>query len=164
MTYFIIIRGPLGVGKSTIAKRLAEKLNGVHILIDKVLEENGLDQVDPDAPCVPAENFIKADEIVLPEVKKQLENSKVVVFDACFYHKEHLDHLIQNLAYPHYVFTLKAPLEACIERDSQREKTHGKDSVIAVHKLVSRFDAGIVIDTENKSVGEVVNEIKTYLS
>ena len=46
MSYFIIIRGPLGIGKSTIAKALAEILKAEYIAIDKVLEENGLDRKD----------------------------------------------------------------------------------------------------------------------
>ena len=69
MNYYIIIRGPLGIGKSTIAISLAKELNAEHISMDKVLEENGLDKVEPDAECIPAKNFILADEIILPEVK-----------------------------------------------------------------------------------------------
>jgi shikimate kinase len=34
MEYFVIIRGPLGVGKTTIAKRLAKQLNAKYISID----------------------------------------------------------------------------------------------------------------------------------
>ena len=44
MSYIIIIRGPLGVGKSTVSKELAKKLKGRHIPIDKVLEENNLER------------------------------------------------------------------------------------------------------------------------
>ena len=86
MSYFIIIRGPLGSGKSTLSKKLAHTLNAKHIRIDEVLEKNGLDTMPPDAPCISAENFIKANEIVLPEVKKLLTKGKIVIFDACFYH------------------------------------------------------------------------------
>jgi len=69
MSYYIIIRGALGIGKSTIARKLSRILNAGYISIDKVLEENGLDKVEPDAECIPAKNFILADEIILPEVK-----------------------------------------------------------------------------------------------
>ena len=35
----ILIRGPLGIGKTTIAKLLAKKLGAERFHIDKVLEE-----------------------------------------------------------------------------------------------------------------------------
>lgn len=42
----VIIRGPLGIGKSTIAKQIAYKINGDYISINDVLAKNHLDQVD----------------------------------------------------------------------------------------------------------------------
>ncbi len=162
MSYFIIIRGPLGCGKSTIAERLSKILNAKYISIDKVLEEHGLDKVNPEAECIPIENFIKANKIVLPKVKEKLDNGKIVIFDACFYHKEAIRHLIQSLPYPHYVFTLKATVEVCIERDSKRGKTYGEDAARAVHKIVSRFDYGTIIDI-TKSLDEAIEEILSYL-
>jgi predicted kinase len=116
MAFFIIIRGPLGVGKSTIAERLSKVLNAEYVSIDLVLEKHGLDKVGRDAECIPVANFIKADEILLPRIKQKLKSGKNVVFDACFYHREHIEHLISSLPYTHYVFTLKAPLPVCIER------------------------------------------------
>ena len=58
----ILIRSSLGVGKTTIAKRLTEVLKGEHISVDEVLAENGLDKVDEKLECIPPENFIKADD------------------------------------------------------------------------------------------------------
>lgn len=162
MSYYIIIRGPLGCGKSTIAEKLAKKLNAECIEIDEVLDKHGLDKVPPDAPCIPVENFIKANEIIIPPAKEKLSDGKIVIFDACFYHKEAIEHLIHNLQFPHYVFTLKAPLEVCIERDRQRAKTYGEDSARAVFGLVSRLDYGITIDA-NRSMDETMTEILSYL-
>jgi len=162
MIYFVIIRGPLGCGKTTIAKKLCRILSAEYISIDKVLEDYGLDNVDSKAECIPVENFIKANEIVLPKAKEKLENGKIVIFDACFYHKESIENLIENLLYPNYVFTLKAPIQVCIERDSKRSKTHGEDSAKAVHKLVSKFDYGVIIDI-TKPVNYSVEEILSYL-
>lgn len=163
MSYFIIIRGPLGIGKSTIAQKLANFLDAEYVPIDLVLEKHRLDKVSPKAECIPAENFIKANKIVLPKVKEKLKKGKIVIFDACFYHKEPIEHLIQNLSYPHYVFTLKAPLEVCIERDSKRDKTHGELAARAVHKLVSRFDYGIIIDVNKNNIDQTVKEILSHL-
>ncbi len=162
MSYFIIIRSPLGSDKSTIAEKLAHILDAKYFGMDKVLEKHKLDKMPPDAHCISAENFIKANEIVLPEVKKSLSNGKVVIFDACFYHKEVIDHLIQNLQFTHYVFTLKAPLKLCIKRDSERKKTHGKDAAGAVHWLVSQFDYGNIIDV-TKNLENTLKDILSYL-
>ena len=163
MSYFIIIRGPLGVGKSTIAKILANELNGKYIDIDRILKENGLDKMKINAECIPVENFIKADSLILPEIKKKLNKGQPVIFDACFYHKTHIEHLLKNLNFPYYIFTLKAPLEVCIKRDSKRDNVLGIGAAKAVYYLVSRFDYGIKIDTNNKTALKTVKEILKYL-
>ena len=162
MKYYIIIRGPLGIGKTTIAKKLAAKLDATHISIDSVLEEHGLDKAN--GRCIPAKNFIKANSIVLPSAKSALAREKIVIFDGNFYHKKQLQHIIQGLKSPHYLFTLKAPLETCIKRDSKRKRRYGKEATTAVHTLVTRFDYGIVIDTDNKTAKKVAEEIMSYLA
>lgn len=162
MPYFIILRGPLGCGKTTIAEKLSHELNADVIYIDKVLADNNLDKVSPDIGCIPAENFIKAQDLVLPDVKEKLNSGKIVIFDACFYHKEAILHLTDNLPFPHHIFTLKAPVEVCIERDKNRKKTHGEGAAYAVHSLVSKFDYGTVIDISG-SLDEAVEEIMKHL-
>ena len=156
MTYYIIIRGPLGIGKTTIAKKLAKEINAEHISIDKILEENGLDKINNDYT---PEDFIKANEIVLPKVKQELAKGKIVIFDGCFYFKEQIKHLEESLQAKGYVFNLKAPLKTCIARDKARKRVYGEDAARAVYKLVSGFDYGINIDTENKTEEEVVEFI-----
>ena len=112
---------------------------------------------------IPIANFLKGNEIVLPKIKELLSSGKVVVIDGCFYHKEQIKHFIQNLNFDHYVFTLKASLSACIERDSGRSQVYGEGAATAVHNLVSRFDYGVVIETEGKSCGEVVEEAVEHI-
>lgn len=164
MSYFVIIRGPLGIGKSTVSRKLTEILGAKYISMDDVLEELGLDTVPENEECIPAKNFIKADEYILTEARKNLSDGKIVIFDGNFYHREQIDHLVNSLSdYEHHGFTLKAPLDICIERDKHREKPYGKWAVMAVHNLVSRFDYGKSIDTENKNLHQVVEEILSYL-
>jgi shikimate kinase len=163
MSYYIIVRGPLGVGKTTISKRLAQNLNGEYISVDAVLSEQGLDQVDAGAECIPLENFVKGNELILPGVRQALAAGRVVVFDGNFYHQGQVEHLLTHLSEPHYVFTLKAPVEVCIERDSHREMSYGEDSARAVHWLVSRLEYGIAIDTAGKTEAQVVEELESYL-
>lgn len=159
---YIIIRGPLGCGKSTISKRLVGELKADYISIDKVLEDLSLDKMDKKEGSIPARNFIKANESVLERVKSDLEGGRVVIFDGCFYHKEQIEHLEKNLSGKHYVFDLKAPVKLCIERDSGRNKTYGEGAARAVHKMVSRFDYGIPINV-NKPLDKVIRQIKRHV-
>lgn len=157
----IIIRGPLGVGKTTIARKLATNLNAHYISIDSVLEENHLDEGEEDG--ISLKTFIKGNELVLPEIKAALAKDKPVIIDGCFYHKEQIEHFVQSVAAPTFVFTLKAALEVCIERDKGREKSYGEGAAYAVHGMVSKFDYGTVINTEGKTLEETAEEIMSHL-
>jgi tRNA uridine 5-carbamoylmethylation protein Kti12 len=163
MSYFIIIRGPLAVGKTTVSKELARILDGEYISFDKLMEEHELDRGDEDEGCIPARNFVKANEIIIPKIEKLLENGKIVILDSCFYHKKSLVHLYENLPHRHYAFTLKAPVEVCIQRDRGREWVYGEGAARAVHEMVSGFDEGIVIDTDGKTLAQTVEEITSHL-
>lgn len=161
MTHCIIIRGPLGVGKTTISKKLAEELDALYVSIDEVLSKYGLDQTDE--RCIPARNFIKGNEIALPEIKEALTKDKSVIIDGCFYQQEQIKHFEEKLPVAPLVFTLKAPVEVCIERDHHREKPYGEGATQAVHSLVSEYDYGMVIDTTNKTAEETLEEITSHL-
>ena len=154
--FYIIIRGPLGIGKSTIAKELTKKLKATYISFDKVLEENGIDRGDDNFT---PEDFIKANNIVLPIIKKDLSEGKIVILDGCFYFKEQIQYLEENISEKGYIFSLKAPLAVCIERDSKRKRVYGKQAAIEVHALVSKFDHGFIINTEGKTEQQVTEEI-----
>jgi shikimate kinase len=161
MQYYIIIRGPLGVGKSTVAKEVAKRLHGEYISIDAVLAKQKLDYCPPNAPCIPASHFLKATKSILPKLRRTLRN-KIVVLDGNFYHKAQLKQL-ETLHVPHYTFTLKASLKKCIERDSKRKRGYGVGAACAVHNLVSRFDAGTVIPTGNLTIEGTVRTILARL-
>lgn len=156
--FFIIIRGPLGIGKTTIAKELAKQLNAKYISIDEVLAYNKLDKIE--GKSIPLKNFIKANLLIMPEVKQMLSEGKSIIFDGNFYHKEQIKDLINSLKYKNYVFTLKAPLNVCIARNKTRKRVYGKNATRAVYNLVSKFDYGIDINTNNKTIKEIVDEIK----
>jgi thymidylate kinase len=162
MPYFIIIHGPLGSGKSTNAEKLAKTLKAERVALDQVLSDNNLDQLEPNSACIPAINFIKALDLIIPSTKQSLENGQIVIFDGCFYHQEVLEHLTQNLNFPHYIFTLKVPIDICIERDRLREKTLGEDAARAVHNLVSGHDFGVLIDADT-SLEETHKVILSHL-
>ena len=157
----LLIRGPLGVGKTTVAKLLSARLNGCYISVDGILDEHGLDK---GKNGIPARNFIRANELALPIARAALAAGQPVLFDGNFYYKTPIWHLRRSLPPPFYVFTLQAPLEVCIQRDSGRARVYGADSASWVHYLVSRFEAGIPIDTAGKDETQVVEEILAHLS
>ena len=56
MSYYIIVRGPAGVGKSVVARKLSRNLNAYHVLFDRIMRKNKLDKVR--SKCIPESNFI----------------------------------------------------------------------------------------------------------
>ncbi|HIH42060.1 MAG TPA: AAA family ATPase [Candidatus Nanoarchaeia archaeon] len=156
MSFYIIIRGPLGCGKSTIAKALSKRLNAKYFAIDKILEDHNLEEWKEG--YISEESFSKANEIAAKKARRYLEKGLSAVFDGNFYYKNQIEDLIKRLDFPHYAFTLKAPLNVCIERDSKRKEPHGKDAAEAVYRKSAEFDYGIVINT-SKSLNECIKEI-----
>jgi len=161
MSFYVIIRGPLGCGKSTIAERLSKFLKAKYFAVDRVLDENDLTNEWEDG-YISQRSFIKANKLIVPKSEKVLNKGIPVVFDGNFYWKSQIDNLIEMLDFPHYVFTLKAPLEVCIKRDRNRNKTHGKDAAEAVYKKSTEFTYGKEIDA-TKSLDKVIDEILSYL-
>lgn len=161
MTYYIIIRGPLGIGKSTIAENLSKKLKAKHFAIDKILDENNIEEWEEG--YVSQKSFIKANEIAVQRAKKYLEKGIPVVFDGNFYFKSQIEDLIKRLNFPHYVFTLKAPLKVCVDRDNQRSKIYGKDAAKAVYKKSLEFSYGTIINTKNKTPSQTIKGILSFI-
>jgi predicted kinase len=157
------MHGTLGSGKSTCAKKLTKILNAERIDIDAVLRDNKLDHQASDSACIPAKNFIKGLDIVIPLAKDLLKKNKIAIFDGCLYHKEVLDYLIEQLKFPNYTFTLKTKLETCIKRDQNRERTIGEGVAREVYDLVKENDFGIIINTDDKTVDETLKEIRDCL-
>lgn len=161
MSYYIIIRGSLGCGKSTIAARLSKELHAEHISVDRILDEHALTK-DKEAGYISQRSFKRANELVEPRAKELLDKGTPVVFDGNFYWKSQIDDLISRLNYPHHVFTLKAPLEVCIDRDSKRVKVHGEDAARAVYAKSTEFDYGTVIDID-RPIDECIKDIMRHL-
>ena len=123
MAQCIIIRGPAGAGKTTIAKLLAKKLDAEYISLDDILHEKDLDHVE--GICIKEENFLRVNEVVIPRMNALMRKGRNVVLDGNFYHKNHLKELIKASEFPVQVFTLKADVEECIARDSGRKAKTG---------------------------------------
>ncbi len=163
MSYVILIRGPLGVGKSTIGAAVAEELQAHRISVDTVMRQHGLDQTDPEEGFIPADNVLETNKIILPEIQAQLSQKRSVVLDGCFYHKEQILDLEEKISEDVFTITLRAPIEVCIERDAGRKKSYGKDAATVVHAFVSRFNYGTVIDNSKQTVEQTVQEVLSLL-
>jgi len=159
MAHCIIIRGPAGIGKTTIAKLLAKDLDAEYISLDDILHEKDLDHVE--GICIKEENFLRVNDVVIPKMNALMRKGKNVILDGNFYHKNHLKELIRASEFPVQVFTLKAKVDDCISRDSARtgEDKIGEKNIRQVHALVSKWDYGTAIDIGKKSAKETAAEI-----
>lgn len=162
MSFYVIIRGPLGCGKSTISKKLSDVLKAKYVSIDRIVDDPKLITREKEQGYISQKNFIEANEIAVGRVNKFLEKGIPVVFDGNFYWKSQVDDLIERLDFPHYVFTLKIPLEVCIDRDKKRKNALGKDAVKAVYQKSTEFDYGTLIDI-TKPLKDCLDEIVSYL-
>ncbi|MBI2411205.1 MAG: AAA family ATPase [Candidatus Kerfeldbacteria bacterium] len=86
MNKLIVIRGPLGVGKTTISKIVAQKLHAEYLSLDEIIDSNNLAGDEG----IPFESFLKANEIIFDIASK---NSNCFVIDGCFYYQEQIDDL-----------------------------------------------------------------------
>ncbi len=158
MPQVLVIRGPLGVGKTTVSKMLAQKLNAEYISLDQILDDNHL--VAPDADGIPVEAYLKANEIIMEKVSR---TDTTCIVDGCFYYQEQIDDLTKKCAGNIEFFSLVSDVEKCIERDSKRPKVFGEDSARYVHMITTKIKAGIEIDTNNLTVEETVDKIVKIL-
>jgi predicted kinase len=160
MVFYVVLRGPLGVGKTTVAERSASDVGAAHISIDRILEERDLERWY--GGYISQGSFLRANAFAADRARKFLERGTPVIFDGNFYWRSQVEDLLGRLDYPHYGFTLKAPFEVCIERDSRRAPPHGREAAREVYEKSTEFDWGIGLDAAY-SVETLVREITLYL-
>lgn len=80
--FFVIIRGPLGAGKTSVSLKLAEVLGVAYVSIDEILEKNNLEEWGK--THITLRSFIKANERAANEAIKQLVRGNPVIFDGNF--------------------------------------------------------------------------------
>ena len=157
-SFYVILRGPAGSGKTTLAEMLAQKYNGLHMNIDKVKKEVGLRHSE--------EEKLEANKIIIPKIVKSLGEGTPVILDEVLYYESQLSQL-EQLPFQHYLFSLNTPLQVCLDRNRKRVELGGRettdDAIRLVHNLVSKIKRGIVIDTYNQTIDESFREILYYL-
>ncbi|MBR9705226.1 ATP-binding protein [Candidatus Pacearchaeota archaeon] len=156
--FYIILRGPAGVGKSTISGKLAQFYNGHHIDVDKIKKKLRLSHSKEDK--------FEVNKTVIQKARYYLNQRTVVIIDEVFYFKLQLLQ-IEQLPYKSYLFSLNAPLETCLKRNLKRRQeglaTTTDETIKLVHSLVFKLKKGIEINTHDVSIKEALNEILSYL-
>lgn len=154
MSYYVILRGPLGVGKSTISAALARSIGAVVISIDEIADK------DWDGGSVRL--YVNANRLAAERARPALARGVPVVFDGCFYWKSQIADLERRLRFPHEAFTLQAPLSVCIRRDSRRKTVFGAEAATEVYRKNTRFDHGIAVDA-TRDAPTIVREVRSHL-
>ncbi len=162
MSFYLVVRGPAGVGKSAVAKQLAKSLRATYISFDAITDRHGLAVIRGEG--ISAANFLAANRIVLPKARRSLNRGRPVVFDGCFYRSRQLKNLIKNLPFPHAVFSLEAPLKECLLRNRKRKPSLSTTDIRAVYRLVRQVPIGIPIKTAGKPIAAVAREIQKKAS
>jgi tRNA uridine 5-carbamoylmethylation protein Kti12 len=151
--YYLILRGPLGSGKSTVAEALAKAVRGRVIHLDGLADKNW------DGGS--ARMYLRGNVALERKARPLLAQGIPVIFDGCFYWKSQIRDLEARLPFPHESFTLKVPLSVCIERDHWRSPTpSGPVQAGIVYRKVNRFDWGFPID----GLQSVALQVRSILS
>ena len=161
MAYYVIVRGPLGAGKTTVSDRIADQIAASHIAIDEILEKYGLERWDED--CISEGSFLDANGIAAKQAMADLQRGVPVVIDGNFYWKSAVKDLEKRLPFPHVVLTLKVSLAVCIARDAQRAPPHGAEAAAEVYAKATSFDYGIPLDATGSVdlvVGAALDELR----
>ncbi len=144
MSYYGIVRGPLGVGKTEVSRRVAAAISGTYVSIDAILEAHDLEEWE--AGFLSEGCFLRANAVAAEEVRSAIGRGAPAVIDGNFYWRSAVEDLVGRLPYPHAILTLSAPLEVCVARDARREPPHGAEAAREVYARTSAVRFGRVID------------------
>ncbi|HXQ79433.1 MAG TPA: ATP-binding protein [Thermoplasmata archaeon] len=154
MSYYLLVRGPLGVGKTTVSHRLVRELHAEYVSIDRILDERGFWDSGR------LSEFVKANRVAAERARPTLVSGTPVIFDGNFYWKTQIRDLVRRLDFPHAIFTLTAPLSDCTARDARKGSPHGSKGAREVYAKSTAFNSGTSIDATG-SVDSVVRSIKS---
>ena len=158
MSFYVVIRGPLGAGKSVVSHRLAEAIRASYISVDVILEAENLEQWDEDKGCISEESFLRANRFIGTRAQASLHGGIPAVIDGNFYWRSAIEDLLFRLPFPHLVVTLRAPLSVCIARDARRDPSHGREATRQVYARTTSFEYGTTVDA-TVAIGSVVSSI-----
>lgn len=153
MKRLIIIRGPLGVGKTTISKKVAERFHAVYISVDELIDTYGLSTDDG----IPLSSFLQVNEHIRSLISQS--DNEIYIVDGNFYYQEQLDDMIQHHQGECDVITLVADVETCIMRDKERKTSYGEDATRYVYMMTMKIVTDTIIYTDQKTIENVLQEV-----
>ncbi|MEK6963590.1 MAG: hypothetical protein AABX70_04130 [Nanoarchaeota archaeon] len=157
MIDYVLIRGPIGVGKTSVAKRFSNLLSldcypSFFIEFDRFRRELGIGE--------PTYLNKRVGTFLLVERMNQLiQKGSLPVVEGVFY-EGNMNHLRRNITGLALLIKLMAPLDICIERDQRRTYPRGVERVVPVwnslqHTVVSE----VSINTETRTIEEIVDDV-----
>ncbi len=155
--FYVILRGPLGAGKTTISKGLAKVCNAHNISIDDILYKFNLEEWGE--VYILESSFLKANEIAASESLKQLKKGVPVIIDGNFYYKSailSLERLLKE--FKGVVITLSVSIEECIRRDASRNVVLGEEATRLAFQKTTEFCFGEEVNAD-KNMREVLDSV-----
>ncbi|MFH0906297.1 MAG: zeta toxin family protein [archaeon] len=159
MKFAIIIRGPAGVGKSSISNKLKEEIpNLIHIDIDKFKHIISKESNTTRSKI--------AQDVGIFFIKQLIKNKYNIIVDEIFREKYYYQmiRVLEKNNYSVIKIFLCASTKNLIKRDKKRLKNKGKEIIIKLEKEIRPLNGDIIIDTNNKSVRQIINQILKILS
>ena len=159
----IIIRGPPGVGKSTVSRLLRDRIGKAVLFdVDYICGMFGEHPKNKE-PRFKAHRIAKL-------ISSKLNNYSVIV-ERAFGFQEDIDDILKLFGkdkYRVYVFTLESSLNSLIKKDSGRPSRLrlGEKVIRLLHERFKGSDVkdkGVVIKVGNKSPKKVVDEIMSFV-
>jgi dTMP kinase len=175
---FIAIEGIDGCGKTTVTKKLAERLKGICFKTPSGFLANFRKYFENAPALIRFAYFITATIISSFEIRKLLKNDHVIcdryIYSTWIYHIVYGLRFLQNIpldkilpiSKPHITFLLIVNEEERKKRISERKTTRkdrDSETLALVQEKYCSFDNLVKINTVNFSADQVVNEILTYL-
>lgn len=166
MNRIILLDGPKGAGKSTLARLLQAKLSNTNVL--------SLDQLRRSIPGAQANALYnkRAFELLLKLLKSEIQNGTDVIIDCGLTQANlaKLEEFIKGIGGNFYKYSLSAPYEILLERVKRREELKGKETDIArfdylIDVLTSKsFDTYTHIDTSQMTTEDIAKKILADLT
>ena len=159
MTKTILLRGPAGVGKSTIGKQLQEQLSGNWANLDIDLFKH---MISKDSSAFRSDT---AHDVALYFIEKLLQSSVNIIAEEIFkepFYKQTLE-LFEKYDYQILTVFLTAPVDTVVQRDAGRAKNKGEDIIKGLHSEIVSLNEKLVIDTSQNTIQEIADQIKAEL-
>lgn len=139
----VVIFGPAGAGKTSIARRLMEALDDAYLISSDGFKRRVYDRM-------------------MREVERRIGRQVYLVLDGTFYRKEWRERLRGIASNVEMVVTVfvDCTFETCLKRNREREKPIPEKAVSIIWKRFERPDEPDVhINTENAGTEEAVETI-----